>query len=100
MNTSYKDLLQQRDALEKQIAEARRSETSAAVAQVRALVAEFGLTANEVFPAGRAARGAAAGSGSKVAPKYRNAATGETWTGRGKAPKWIQDQDRSKFLIA
>ncbi len=24
-----------------------------------------------------------------VAAKYRNAATNETWTGRGKAPKWL-----------
>ena len=31
---------------------------------------------------------------------HRNPATGETWTGRGKAPKWIQDQDRAQFLIA
>jgi DNA-binding protein H-NS len=35
----------------------------------------------------------------KVAPKYRNQATGETWTGRGKPPKWIQGQDRDQFLI-
>jgi DNA-binding protein H-NS len=100
MSTTYKDLLQQREALEKQIAEARRAETAAAVAQVRALVAEFGLVANDIFPSGRATRGTASSRGSKVAPKYRNPATGETWTGRGKAPKWIADQDRSQFLIA
>ncbi|TAK95212.1 MAG: H-NS histone family protein, partial [Aquabacterium sp.] len=23
-------------------------------------------------------------------PKYRNAQTGETWTGRGLQPKWVQ----------
>ena len=100
MSTTYKDLLQQREALEKQIAEARRAETAAAVAQVRALVAEFGLVANDIFASGRAPRGTASSRGSKVAPKYRNPATGETWTGRGKAPKWIADQDRSQFLIA
>jgi DNA-binding protein H-NS len=27
---------------------------------------------------------------SVVAPKYRNPATGETWTGRGEAPSWIE----------
>jgi DNA-binding protein H-NS len=27
---------------------------------------------------------------SVVAPKYRNPATGETWTGRGDAPPWIE----------
>lgn len=26
---------------------------------------------------------------SVVAPKYRNALTGDTWTGRGKQPKWL-----------
>jgi DNA-binding protein H-NS len=35
----------------------------------------------------------------KVAPKYRDPATGQTWTGRGKAPKWIQNEDREKFAI-
>jgi DNA-binding protein H-NS len=34
-----------------------------------------------------------------VKPKYRNAATGETWTGRGKPPKWIAGQDRNQYLI-
>lgn len=94
--TSYKELLKQREALEKQISEARRVELSGAVAQVRALVEEFGLTAEDVFPAGRARSST---SGTKVAPKYRDPATGQTWTGRGKAPKWIQDQDRSQFVI-
>jgi DNA-binding protein H-NS len=44
MNTSYKDLLKQREALEQQINEARRRELSAAVAQVRDLIAEYGLS--------------------------------------------------------
>ena len=26
----------------------------------------------------------------RPAPKYRHVATGETWTGRGMAPKWVQ----------
>jgi DNA-binding protein H-NS len=49
-----------------------------------------------VFPVGRAR---SAVKGSKVAAKYRDPATGATWTGRGKAPRWIQDQDRAKFEI-
>ncbi|MBV7544523.1 H-NS family nucleoid-associated regulatory protein [Acidovorax sp. sic0104] len=102
MTTSYKELLKQREALEQQINEARRSELSSAVAQVRSLVAEYGLTAQDVFPSGRGAgKGGARSStaGTKVAPKYRNPATGETWTGRGKAPKWIQNENRDKFAI-
>lgn len=99
--TSYKELLKQREALEQQISEARKRELSDAVSQVRALVAEFGLTAQDVFPSGRAAgkSGRSSTAGTKVAPKYRNPATGETWTGRGKAPKWIQNESREKFAI-
>lgn len=98
MTDSYKDLLKQREDLEKRINEARRLELSAAVAQVRGLVAEYGLTAEDVFPTGRGSRSSAT-SGVKVAPKYRNPETNETWTGRGKAPKWIQGQDREQFAI-
>lgn len=98
MTTSYKELLKQREALELQISEARSRELAAAVSQVRALVAEYGLTQQDVFPTGRGSRAPAA-NGAKVAPKYRNPATGQTWTGRGKAPKWIQNEEREKFAI-
>ena len=94
--SSYKELLKQREALEQKSNEARRNELSEAVSQVRALVTEFGLTAQDVFPAGKAR---SASAGSKVAPKYRNPATGQTWTGRGKAPKWIQNENREQFAI-
>ena len=97
MTQSYKELLQQREALEQAIAAARQREISDAVTKVRELVAEFGLTANDIFP-GRGAK-AASKSSSKVAAKYRDPATGQTWTGRGKAPKWIDGKDRTQFLI-
>lgn len=96
MTTSYKELLQQREALERQIAEARLREISQAVNEVRSLVAEFGLTAQDIFPTPKAR---AASSGNKVAAKYRDPATGKTWTGRGKAPRWLDGKDRAKFLI-
>lgn len=99
MSSSLKELLQQREALEKAIADARQNEISAAVTKVRELVAEYGLTVQDIFP-GRAARGSAAKSTSKVAPKYRDPATGQTWTGRGKPPKWIDGKDRNQYLIA
>ena len=99
MTQSYKELLQQREALEMAILQARQNEISAAVAKVRELVAEFGLTAQDVFP-GRASKGGASKAVSKVAAKYRDPATGQTWTGRGKAPKWIEGRDRAPFVIA
>lgn len=100
MSQTYKELLAQREALEKAIAQARQNEISAAVNQVRELVAEYGLTVQDIFP-GRAGKSSGTkGTGSKVAAKYRDPATGQTWTGRGKAPKWIEGKDRSQFVIA
>ncbi|OYU10788.1 MAG: histone [Comamonadaceae bacterium PBBC1] len=99
MSQSYKELLQQREALEQAIAQARQNEISSAVAKIRELVAEYELTAQDVFP-GRAAKSQAIKSPSKVAAKYRDSATGQTWTGRGKAPKWIEGKDRTPFIIA
>lgn len=93
---TYKDLLKQREALDQQIKDARQREISDALAQVKSLVAEFGLTAQDVFPSGRGRR---ANAHATVAAKYRNPATGATWSGRGKPPKWIQGQDRSRFAI-
>lgn len=97
--SSYKELVLQREALEKQITEARVSEVSQAIAQVRSLVEDFGLTQDEIFPSGKV-RMVKNPSG-KVAPKYRDPVTGSTWTGRGKPPTWIRDEaNRDVFLIA
>jgi DNA-binding protein H-NS len=98
MSLTYKELLQKREALEQEIAQARKNEISSAVSKVRELVAEYGLTVQDIFP-GRTTKTASVKSVSKVAAKYRDPATGQTWTGRGKAPKWIEGQDRTPFLI-
>ena len=99
MSQTYKELLQQREALESAIAQARQNEISSAVAKVREAVAEYGLTIQDIFP-GRGGKTGAVKATSKVAAKYRDATTGQTWTGRGKAPKWIEGKDRTPFVIA
>ncbi|MFM0198008.1 MULTISPECIES: H-NS histone family protein [Paraburkholderia] len=89
----YKDLLAQKEQLEKLIAEAHEKEADAALERVREAVAEFGFTPEDVF-------GKRRGKGRRAAaPKYRNPETGETWSGRGRAPRWIKDQDLERFRI-
>ena len=97
--SAYEDLLRQRQEIEQRIKEARKAEIAGAVAEVRALIAKYDLTEKDVFPAGRRGRGRARASAGKVPPKYRDPATGQTWTGRGKAPRWIDGKDRTQFLI-
>ncbi len=88
MASSLKDLLAQRAEIERRITEAQREERTAAIAKVKELMAEYGLTAADL--AGKSGSSRGAKTVAKVAPKYRNHATGETWTGRGLQPKWLR----------
>lgn len=94
---TYQELLAQKQALEAQIAAAHKAESSEAVARVRAIVAEYGLTDADVF--GRGGAKAEGRKGGVVAPKYKDPATGATWSGRGKPPLWIAGKDREQFAI-
>lgn len=85
---TYQELLAQKAELEKKIEDARRQELADAISQIRALMAQYGITIADLS-ARPSAKGSSA-KGSKVAPKYRNSATGETWTGRGRQPKWVE----------
>jgi DNA-binding protein H-NS len=64
---------------------------SDAIAQVRALMADHGLSAADLTEKspGRKSN-ASQPKGKTVAAKYRNEATGDTWSGRGLQPKWLK----------
>ena len=88
-------LLEQKASLERQIADAQREAKSAAIAQVKALMAEHGLTLADLSARAPAAAPKTKAAGpakvaAKVAVKYRDSATGDTWTGRGLKPKWLR----------
>jgi DNA-binding protein H-NS len=51
-------------------------------------MSEYGLTAADL--SSRAPAAPKAAGTRKVAVKYRDAATGNTWTGRGLQPKWLK----------
>lgn len=85
--SELKDLLAKKAALDKQIAQAQRDERAGAIAQVKSLMAEHGLTIADL---GKRSAGPASKVVSKVAAKYRNKATGETWSGRGLQPRWLK----------
>ncbi|WP_447915891.1 H-NS histone family protein [Delftia acidovorans] len=92
--TDHQNLLAQKAELDAQIAAAQAEHKAEGIAQASALIGEYGLTAADVFPPqGKKAKGRVG------APKYRDPATGATWTGRGKPPNWINGKDRGQFLI-
>ena len=85
---SLSDLLAQRTALEQQIADAQREQRAEAIRKIKELMSEYGLTLADI--GSRAAAAPKRASGGKVAAKYRNADTGETWSGRGLQPNWLK----------
>lgn len=86
MSNNLPDLLKQRAALDEQIQAAQHAARTSAIAKVRELMQENNLTVADISGSGKSK----ANSGTKVAAKYRNAETGETWSGRGLQPKWLK----------
>ncbi|WP_233875563.1 H-NS histone family protein [Paraburkholderia adhaesiva] len=101
-------LLAQLADLNVRIEDARRKEVDAAIATCRELIETFelsaydvGLVPTQVIPMPRhiTRTFGPARVRDPALPKYRDPATGETWSGRGRPPSWILEQDRDELLI-
>ena len=90
---SLKELIAQKEALELEIERTRHKDRSEAIGKVRALMQEYGLSAGDLTDRGAARPPpvkSGANAGRKVAAKYRDPATGDSWSGRGLQPKWLK----------
>jgi DNA-binding protein H-NS len=76
--------------LERRIAETKRAERADAIARVQSLMAEYGLTLADLGARMPAAKPAKGSGGTKAAVKFRDATTGQTWSGRGLQPNWLK----------
>jgi DNA-binding protein H-NS len=89
---TLQDLLAQKEALEREIELTKRRDRADAVAKVRALMDEYGLSLSDLSakPVSRSGGKPGVKPGAKVAVKYRDRQTGQTWSGRGLHPKWLR----------
>ena len=114
--SNYLKLQAQIQKLQKEAESVKKRELAETISNIKKAIQIFGLTAADlglsatgsVKPGrkpikarvadartttgkrrGRPAKKAGADKRSIVAPKYRDSATGITWTGRGKQPKWL-----------
>ncbi len=85
-SASLTDLIEQQTSLEQRIHEARSLGRTAALAEIERLMAAHGLAAADILPSTRTPQ---EHRRAPVAPKYRDPATGATWTGRGLKPRWL-----------
>ena len=89
---TLQELRAQKEAIERQIEQTTTQERGAAIEKVRALMLEYGLTVADLGSkpgTGKVAKKTKTG-GAKVAAKYRNTSTGESWSGRGLQPRWLK----------
>lgn len=94
MTNSYAALKAQIAELEKQAAQVRETEISAAKSQVREIMQTYGLTIADLGGVAKVPK-----ARKTVAAKYRDASTGAEWTGRGRAPKWLDGKNKDDYLI-
>jgi DNA-binding protein H-NS len=118
--SNYVELKQRAEDLLRQAEAARKAETGTAIAEIKAKMAMYGITPEDLGGKAKAVRGrkpklAKADKPAKdkakpaktrkpVAVKYRNPETGETWTGRGQPSKWLKSMEaagrkREEFAV-
>jgi len=94
---TYRQLSVQLERLQQKIDKEREKAIADAIAEIRAKIDEFDITPEEL---GFRPLGAPSAKPKRtLPPKYRNPKTGETWSGRGRAPAWL-GKNRARFLIA
>jgi DNA-binding protein H-NS len=99
---TYKQLLAEKEALEAKLNEVRATEVAGVIEKIQSLMAEYGLSVDDIAPKRRRGRPAGTGAAKKAAsslpPKYMDPKTGKTWSGRGRAPAWLGKRPE-RFLI-
>ncbi len=97
---SEEELKEMMDNAAKALKQKQESKKKEVMAQIRQMAASIGMSVSFHEAGKESSR-----KGIKVPPKYRNPANPEqTWTGRGVAPKWMQEliaagHDKSEFEI-
>jgi DNA-binding protein H-NS len=90
---TYKEIQAKIEDLQRQAAAQRENELGAAIQRIREMMAEYGITANDLQTT---KKGAGKKSGTV---QFRNAETGDSWCGRGRMPNWLAGKDKEQFRV-
>lgn len=93
--TTYQEYQQQIAQMHALAEQARSAELPAVKQQIAALMTQYGLSLADL-----AQPGEAGATRRPVRVRYRDSASGKTWSGQGRPPRWLQGKDRSQFLVA
>ena len=92
---TYKELQNEIAALQRAAQEARTNEINSAVAEIKSLMAEHGITMDDLKSISN-----------KKTLKFRASNvqfrddSGNTWSGRGRMPSWLKGKDKEQFRVS
>jgi len=98
---TYAELQAKIAELTAQAEAARKAEVSAVIAEIKQNMARYGITIEDLGEK----RGRHSSKGVPAPIKYRHPETGQTWSGRGKHPRWLAAElaagkDIAMFAVA
>lgn len=96
---SLKEIQVQIEQLQQQAAEQRDRELADAVQKIRDLMQEYGITVNDLQSIRKKGAGKKSTAKKSAAVQFRDAETGNTWSGRGLMPHWLSGQDKERFRV-
>ncbi|MBA3774284.1 MAG: H-NS histone family protein [Ramlibacter sp.] len=91
MKKTYKQVLDEIEALQNEAESIRRKEVEAVIARIREAISFYQLTAEDLgFAAAPSYKSSVRQRSSDRPPKYRDD-QGNVWSGRGPRPKWMRE---------
>ena len=95
---SVEELQAERERLDAEIKAKQDAQKASVIAQIKTVVDTYSIPVDELVEALGGLKSKR--KGIKVKQKFRDPASGATWSGRGKEPAWIKGQNRDDFLIS
>lgn len=92
---TFKELQDQIAKLKQDAEEVRSREIEDAIAKIKSLMNDYGITVQDIESFGRRKGGKA----SSLANVQFKDDSGNTWSGRGRMPAWLKGKDKEKFRI-
>ena len=94
---SVEELQAEREKLDTEIKAKQDAQKASVIAQIKTVVDTYSIPVDELVEALGGLKSKR--KGIKAKQKFRDPASGATWSGRGKEPAWIKGQNRDDFLI-
>lgn len=96
MTSTYAELKKQIAELEQAAHAARKAETAEAISKIQTIMMDYGLTVADIDNKGKTK---SLKSKVTVPVQFMNPETNQTWTGRGRVPRWLDGKDREQYRV-